>query len=104
MNKFKVGEIVKIIEVGAMFSSHLKLAAKLNATQWELRTPFNRKLEGELAIIKTVEDVDKTVEDVDYDPRYLIELKNGDQYIINKRGITKTKEIFKMLPDKLFEI
>ena len=97
MNKFKVGEIIKIIEVGAMFSSDPRIAAKLNATQWELRPPFNRKLEGELAIIKTVEDVD-------YDPRYLIELKNGDQYIINDRGITKTKEIFKMLPDELFEI
>lgn len=94
--RYIIGDTVKIIDVGRMFSGEAELAKKLKATTWERRTPFNKKLEGELAEVKNLEDCR-------VDPRYLIELcSNGDQYVIGGSGIKKSDRLF--LTDDLFEI
>ena len=95
IKRYEVGDTVKIIDVGRMFSSDVKLAKRLNATKWARRAPFNKKLEGELATIETRED--------ERIPRYLIQLcSNGDQYIIGGDGLIKSEQLF--LTDDLFEI
>ena len=91
--KYEVGETVKVLDVGHMFSSDPQLAMKLEATRWRVRAPFNRSLDGESAIIVTREDVEH--------PRYLIEFDDGEQYIISGTGLKKTSSL---LPNDLFEI
>ena len=91
--KYEIGETVKVLNVGHMFSSDPQIAIKLDATRWRIRAPFNRRLEGENVIIVSREDVEY--------PRYLIEFNDGEQYIISGTGLTKASSI---LPNDLFEI
>lgn len=96
LRRFEKGDTVKIIDVGRIFSAEAALAEKLKATKWKRRAPFNKKLEGELAVVRNLEECR-------IDPRYLIELySNGEQYIIGWHGITKSELLF--LTDDLFDI
>lgn len=96
LRRFEIGDTVKIIDVGRMFSAESDLAKKLKATKWKKRPPFNKELEGEIALVKNLEECR-------IDPRYLIELcSNGEQYIIGWHGIKKTDMLF--LTDDLFDI
>lgn len=95
LGRFNIGETVKIIDVGRIYSSEEGIAKKLKATKWKIRPPFNRKLEGEMADVINMEKSR-------IDPRYLIELlSNGEQYIIGWHGIVRSE---KFLTDDLFEI
>ena len=91
--RYEIGEIVKVIFVGAMFSDDYQIAQKLGATCWSKRKPFDQTLEGQYAVIKNYTNQDE--------PRYLIEFYDGEQYIIGGSGISQERFI---LSDDLFEI
>lgn len=91
---FKIGDTIKVIDSGALYSSYEEMAKQLGADidgKWK-RNGVKKNIKGKTGVIKNI---------TPYARYILIELDSGHQWIIGPTGIEKIDII---LPDEMFEI
>ena len=94
--KFEIGDTIKIIDTGQLYSSYTEMAKKLGADvggKWKPRAIHERNFKnGELGLILNIGKRQNHI---------LIEMDLGDQLRMSRLGIEKVNII---LPDSMFEI
>jgi len=85
-NKFKINDIVTVVNAGTIYPSHEEMAKRLKATKWVKRNYIGtaQHLNGRIGVVKNFADNMVCI--------YLVDL-GQEEIIIGEHGITLAKNV-----------